>query len=39
MNLGNSDKLIIKRLEDIEKFLKKLTKEKEFWCREVLIFL
>jgi hypothetical protein len=32
------DKVLIKFIEDVEKFLKKIAKTKEFWSREVLLF-
>lgn len=31
--------MLIKRFEELEKFLKQLAQSKEFWCREVLNFL
>jgi hypothetical protein len=33
-----SDKSLVKRFDNLERFLKKLSKTKDFWCREVFTF-
>lgn len=35
----SSDKYLAKLMNDLEKFMKKLTKIKDFWNRDVLNFL